>query len=105
MPTTCQFKFSRTTPIYYSGEQISGLIVLSSTKLLAIEATDELICDKPNESCGKGADLFYYLPDYASMLLLNTFSTSVNALQTQAATHNCEQESCAADICTTKTLA
>lgn len=37
MPTTCQFKFSRTTPIYYSGEQISGLIVLSSTKLLAIE--------------------------------------------------------------------
>ncbi|XP_011209300.2 uncharacterized protein LOC105230298 [Bactrocera dorsalis] len=68
-------------------------------------ATDELICDKPNESSAKDADLLYYLPDYASMLLLNTFSTSVNVLQTQAAQHNCEQESCTADICTTTILA
>ncbi|XP_054091864.1 arrestin domain-containing protein 3 isoform X2 [Zeugodacus cucurbitae] len=38
MPTTCQFQFSRTTPIYYSGEQINGYIALNTTKQLAIEA-------------------------------------------------------------------
>uniref|UniRef100_A0A0A1WGX8 Arrestin domain-containing protein 5 n=1 Tax=Zeugodacus cucurbitae TaxID=28588 RepID=A0A0A1WGX8_ZEUCU len=37
MPTTCQFQFSRTTPIYYSGEQINGYIALNTTKQLAIE--------------------------------------------------------------------
>ncbi|XP_039971108.1 uncharacterized protein LOC120782741 [Bactrocera tryoni] len=68
-------------------------------------ATDELICDKPIEKSAKDTDLLYYLHDYASMLLLNTFSTSVNALQTQAAKNNCEQEPCTADICTTTILA
>ncbi|CAD6995992.1 arrestin domain-containing protein 5 [Ceratitis capitata] len=38
MPTTCQFEFSRATPIYYSGEQISGSIILRTTKRLSVEA-------------------------------------------------------------------
>ncbi|XP_017482089.1 PREDICTED: uncharacterized protein LOC108371100 [Rhagoletis zephyria] len=38
MPTTCRFKFSRTTPIYYSGEQITGSVILSTTKQLPVEA-------------------------------------------------------------------
>lgn len=37
MPTTCQFEFSRATPIYYSGEQISGSIILRTTKRLSVE--------------------------------------------------------------------
>ncbi|XP_054725111.1 arrestin domain-containing protein 3 [Anastrepha obliqua] len=38
MSTSCQFKFSRNTPIYYSGEQITGSIILSTTKQLPVEA-------------------------------------------------------------------
>ncbi|XP_014099655.2 uncharacterized protein [Bactrocera oleae] len=62
-------------------------------------AADALICDKTNEDCVKETDMLYYLPDYASVLLLNTLSTSANVLQTQVANHNCEQDSCTADIC------
>ncbi|XP_067638838.1 arrestin domain-containing protein 17 [Eurosta solidaginis] len=40
MPTICQFKFSRPTPIYYSGEQITGSITLSTTKELPVEAIE-----------------------------------------------------------------
>lgn len=64
-----------------------------------LSAADELICDKTNENCVKETDMLYYLPDYASVLLLNTLSTSANVLQTQVANHNCEQDSCTADIC------
>lgn len=37
MPTNSVFKFDRATPIYYSGEQISGNIILTTSKLLRLE--------------------------------------------------------------------
>ncbi|XP_037956706.1 arrestin domain-containing protein 3 isoform X2 [Teleopsis dalmanni] len=37
MPTTCQFYLNRAVPIYYSGEQISGKVFLTTTKKLNLK--------------------------------------------------------------------